>query len=123
MALDVLIVDDSAAIRKILQRVLNQAEIPLGIVYEAGDGLEAIEALKKNMVGLVLSDINMPNLDGIQMLSQIKANDLWKGIPVVMVTTEGSQAKVMEAVNLGAAGYVRKPFTADQIKEKLSGLI
>lgn len=123
MALDVLIVDDSAAIRKILQRVLNQAEIPLGVVYEAGDGLEAIEALKKNMVGLILSDINMPNLDGIQMLSQIKANDLWKGIPVVMVTTEGSQAKVMEAVNLGAAGYVRKPFTADQIKEKLTGLI
>lgn len=65
----------------------------------------------------------MPNLDGIQMLSQIKANDLWKGIPVVMVTTEGSQAKVMEAVNLGASGYVRKPFTADQIKEKLTGLI
>ena len=123
MALDVLIVDDSAAIRKILQRVLNQAEIPLGVVYEAGDGLEAIEALKKNMVGLILSDTNMPNLDGIQMLSQIKANDLWKGIPVVMVTTEGSQAKVMEAVNLGASGYVRKPFTADQIKEKLTGLI
>ena len=123
MALDVLIVDDSAAIRKILQRVLNQTEIPLGAVYEAGDGLEAIEALKKNTVGLILSDINMPNLDGIQMLSQIKANDLWKGIPVVMVTTEGSQAKVMEAVNLGAAGYVRKPFTADQIKEKLTGLI
>ena len=123
MALDVLIVDDSAAIRKILQRVLNQAEIPLGAVYEAGDGLEAIEALKKNMVGLILSDINMPNLDGIQMLSQIKANELWKAIPVVMITTEGSQAKVMEAVNLGAAGYVRKPFTADQIKEKLTGLI
>ena len=123
MALDVLIVDDSAAIRKILQRVLNQAEIPLGAVYEAGDGLEAIEALKKNMVGLILSDINMPNLDGIQMLSQIKAHDVWKAIPVVMITTEGSQAKVMEAVNLGAAGYVRKPFTADQIKDKLTGLI
>ena len=123
MALDVLIVDDSAAIRKILQRVLNQTEIPLGAVYEAGDGLEAIEALKKNMVGLILSDINMPNLDGIQMLSQIKANHAWKAIPIVMITTEGSQAKVMEAVNLGAAGYVRKPFTAEQIKEKLSGLI
>ena len=71
MALDVLIVDDSAAIRKILQRVLNQTEIPLGAVYEAGDGLEAIEALKKNTVGLILSDINMPNLDGIQMLKPV----------------------------------------------------
>ena len=122
MALDVLIVDDSAAIRKILQRVLNQAEVPLGVVYEAGDGLEALEALGKNTVNLILSDINMPNMDGIQMLTAIKAEECWKNIPIIMITTEGSQAKVMEAVNLGASGYVRKPFTADQIKEKLSGL-
>lgn len=123
MALDVLIVDDSAAIRKILQRVLHQAEVPLGQVHEAGDGLEALEKLKTNKVGLILSDINMPNMDGIQLLSELKASEEWKHVPVIMVTTEGSQAKVMEAVNLGAAGYVRKPFTADQIKEKLTGLI
>ena len=123
MALDVLIVDDSAAIRKILQRVLNQAEIPLGQVHEAGDGLEALEKLKSHKVGLILSDINMPNMDGIQFLSELKANCEWKNVPVIMVTTEGSQARVMEAVNLGAAGYVRKPFTADQIKEKLAGLL
>ena len=123
MALDVLLVDDSAAIRKILQRVLNQAEVALGVIYEAGDGLEALEALRKNSVDLILSDINMPNMDGIQMLSAIKAHETWKSIPVIMITTEGSQAKVMEAVSLGAAGYVRKPFTADQIKEKLIGII
>ena len=112
MALDVLIVDDSAAIRKILQRVLHQAEVPLGAVHEAGDGVEAIEKLKSHRVGLILSDINMPNMDGIQLLSALKANAEWKTVPVIMVTTEGSQAKVMEAVNLGASGYVRKPFTA-----------
>ena len=122
MALDVLIVDDSAAIRKILQRVLMQAEIPLGKVFEAGDGQEALESLRNDSVGLVLSDINMPNMDGIEFLRNVKANDAWKDLPVVMVTTEGSKAKVMEAVELGAAGYVRKPFTAEQIKEKLSGL-
>jgi two-component system chemotaxis response regulator CheY len=123
MPLDVLIVDDSAAIRKILQRVLRQAEVPVGEVLEAGDGLEALEAMKSHNIGLVLSDINMPNMDGIQLLGQLKANAAWKMVPVVMITTEGSQAKVMEAVELGAAGYVRKPFTADQIKEKLTGLI
>ena len=123
MPLNVMIVDDSAAIRKILQRVLHQAEVPLGQVHEAGDGLEALEKLKTNKVGLILSDINMPNMDGIQFLSELKASEEWKHVPVIMVTTEGSQAKVMEAVNLGAAGYVRKPFTADQIKEKLTGLI
>ena len=123
MSLDVLIVDDSAAIRKILQRVLVQAEVPLGRVYEAGDGVEALACLKDVSVGLILSDINMPNMDGLQLLSALKAEEGLKQIPVIMVTTEGSSTKVMEAVSLGAAGYVRKPFTAEQIKEKLAGLV
>ncbi len=118
--LDILIVDDSAAIRKILQRVLRQAEIPIGSIFEAGDGKEALEALKAQPVGLVLSDINMPNMNGLELLSYLKATDPWKNLPVVMVSTEGSQAKVLEAVQLGAAGYVRKPFNAEQIKEKLA---
>lgn len=118
--LDILIVDDSAAIRKILQRVLKQAEIPLGNVYEAGDGKEAIETLRTQSVGLILSDINMPNMNGLELLSHIKASEAWKHLPIVMVSTEGSQQKVLEAVQLGAAGYVRKPFNADQIKEKLA---
>jgi two-component system chemotaxis response regulator CheY len=117
--LDVLIVDDSAAIRKILQRVLRQAEIPIGNVIEAGDGVEALEALKAQTVGLILSDINMPNMDGLELLRNIKANEAWKQIPIFLVSTEGSQGKVLEAVGLGATGYVRKPFTAQQIKEKL----
>ncbi|MBS1827207.1 MAG: response regulator [Acidobacteria bacterium] len=123
MPLDVLIVDDSAAIRKILQRVLRQAEMSIGEVFEAGDGVEALASLKEHKVGLVLSDINMPNMDGLQLLSQIRGSADWKNLPVLMITTEGSQNKVLEAVNLGASGYVRKPFTADQIKEKLVGLV
>lgn len=123
MPVDVLIVDDSAAIRKILQRVLRQTDIPIGDVLEAGDGVEALKVLNGRDVNLILSDINMPNMDGIQFLTQLKASDRWKSIPIVMVTTEGGQAKVIEAVQLGAAGYVRKPFTAEQIKEKLTGLI
>jgi len=122
MALDVLIVDDSAAIRKILHRVLIQAEIPLGKVSEAGDGVEAMKALQANPVGLILSDINMPNMDGLQLLNAVKGQTSTKDVPIIMITTEGSSTKVMEAVSLGAAGYVRKPFTAEQIKEKLAGL-
>lgn len=122
MKLDILIVDDSVAIRKILQRVLGKAEVPLGNVFEAGDGQEALAVLERQKVGLVLSDINMPNMDGLEFLRQVKANGTLKEVPIVMVTTEGSKAKVMEAVELGAAGYVRKPFTAEQIKEKLAGL-
>jgi two-component system chemotaxis response regulator CheY len=120
--MDVLIVDDSAAIRKILKRVLLQTELPFGSIYEAGDGEEAIASLKTLKVQLILSDINMPKMDGLQFLGHLKASEDWKDVPVVMITTEGSQAKVLEAVQLGAAGYVRKPFTAEQIKEKLIGI-
>ncbi len=121
--LDVLIVDDSAAIRKILQRVLRQTDISLGEIQEAGDGTEAVEILKNRGFGLILSDINMPQMDGLQLLARIREMDHLKSVPVIMITTEGGQGKVMEAVQLGASGYVRKPFTADQIKEKLAGVL
>jgi two-component system chemotaxis response regulator CheY len=121
--MDVLIIDDSAAIRKILRRVLQQTELPLKQIHEAGDGVEALTCLRSNEVQLILSDINMPNMDGLQLLGELKGNPQWKDIPVLMVTTEGGQAKVLEAVQLGAVGYVRKPFTAEQIKEKLTGII
>jgi two-component system chemotaxis response regulator CheY len=120
--LDVLIVDDSAAIRQILGRVLRQAEIPIGSVYEACDGVEALEMLKKQKVGLILSDINMPNMDGLEFLTKVRAQQAWQNLPIVMVSTEGTHAKVLEAVQRGASGYVRKPFTAEQIKETLAGL-
>jgi two-component system chemotaxis response regulator CheY len=121
--LDVLIVDDSAAIRKILQRVLRQTGIPIGNIVESGDGREALEALKTQTVGLALLDINMPNMDGLELLGHLKASAAWAHLPVIMVSTEGSQAKVLEAVKMGASGYVRKPFNADQIKEKLAEIL
>jgi len=123
MPLNVLIVDDSAAIRKILERVLRHTDFQLGDVIEAGDGREALEKLNGANVGLILSDINMPNMDGLELLQRVKANNAWRTLPVIMVTTEGSQDKVMQAIQLGATGYIRKPFTAEQIKEKLLGIL
>ena len=120
---EVLVVDDSAAIRKILQRVLRQTGMALGAIREAGNGLEALEALRTWKPGLVLTDINMPGMDGLQLLAAIKGAAELREIPVVMITTEGGESKVAEAVRLGASGYVRKPFTADQIKEKLAGIL
>jgi two-component system chemotaxis response regulator CheY len=123
MESDVLVVDDSAAIRKILQRVLRQTGMAIGTVHEAGDGQEALNLLKAHKIDLVLTDINMPKMDGLQLLGAMKSSPQWNGIPVMMITTEGGETKVGEAVRLGAAGYVRKPFTADQIKEKLAGIV
>ena len=120
---DVLVVDDSAAIRKILTRVLRQTGMAIQTIHEAGDGQEALAVMAQHRIDLVLSDINMPKMDGLQLLAALKASPQWRGIPVVMITTEGGETKVAEAVKLGAAGYVRKPFTADQIKEKLVGIL
>ena len=92
-------------------------------IHEAGDGQEALAVLAQHRIDLVLSDINMPKMDGLQLLASLKASAKWRKIPVVMITTEGGETKVAEAVRLGAAGYVRKPFTADQIKEKLVGIL
>jgi two-component system chemotaxis response regulator CheY len=123
MESDILVVDDSAAIRKILQRVLRQTGMAIRTIHEAGDGAEALEILGKQHVDLVLTDINMPKMDGLQFLAALKGAPEWRRIPVVMITTEGGEMKVAEAVKLGAAGYVRKPFTADQVKEKLAGFL
>jgi two-component system, chemotaxis family, chemotaxis protein CheY len=123
MESDILVVDDSAAIRKILQRVLRQTGMAIGAIHEVGDGQEALAVLTEHPANLVLTDINMPKMDGLQLLASIKTSALWRNIPVVMITTEGGETKVAEAVKLGAAGYVRKPFTADQIKEKLAGIL
>jgi two-component system, chemotaxis family, chemotaxis protein CheY len=123
MDTEVLVVDDSAAIRKILQRVLRQTGMAIGAIHEAGDGQEAMAVLAQHPVHLILSDINMPKMDGLQLLASLKISPDWRAIPVVMITTEGGEAKVAEAVRLGAAGYVRKPFTADQIKEKLTDIL
>jgi len=120
---NLLIVDDSTAIRKILMRVLNQTGIPLGEVLEAGDGKEALKMLEGRSVSLVLSDINMPNMDGIELLRTLRGTPQWSNLPVVLITTEGGQGRVEEAAELGATSYVRKPFSADQLRDKLAALL
>lgn len=123
MTLNVLIVDDSAVMRKILERSLRQAQIPVGDVQEAGDGVEALKKLETDSsIQIIFSDVNMPNMDGLEFLRQLKASDGFKKIPVVMVTTEGTEVKVLQALTLGAAGYIRKPFTPLQMQQALAKL-
>jgi two-component system chemotaxis response regulator CheY len=124
MTLNILIVDDSVAMRMILQRALRKTNLPLDRVFEAGDGCAALEILRnESSINVILSDINMPNMDGLQLLAELKSNDQWKQVPVVMISTESSQTKVMEALRLGAKGFIRKPFVPDEIGDKLTGLV
>jgi len=112
-----LIVDDSSVMRKIVERSLRQAGIDLEQVIEAGNGAEALGALQGGTVDLILCDINMPVMDGLEFVRQLGTVDAAKGIPVVMITTEGSESHVVQALSCGARGYIRKPFTPEQVKE------
>ena len=108
MSLDVLIVDDSAAIRKILHRVLMQAEVPLGKVHEANDGMEALEKLKAEKVGLILSDINMPNMNGFELCERIRGSATHKHLPVVALTSLASDEHVRRGNQVGVSEYLIK---------------
>jgi two-component system chemotaxis response regulator CheY len=118
-----LIVDDSSVMRKIVERALRQAGLESLVVYEAASGAEGIEQLRTKTVDLILSDINMPTMDGLEFVRQIKAQNLAPGIPVVMITTESSEEHVKQAIQAGARGYIRKPFTAEQVKERVLPLL
>jgi two-component system, chemotaxis family, chemotaxis protein CheY len=118
-----LIVDDSSVMRKIVARALQQGGLSLGQILEAGNGSEALEILRREKVDLVLSDINMPVMDGLEFVRQLRSVENAQGIPVVMITTEGSESHVMEAISCGARGYIRKPFTPDQMKQHVLPLL
>jgi len=118
-----LIVDDSSVMRKIVERSLRQAGIDLAEVREAGNGAEALGVVNSNPVDLILCDINMPVMDGIEFLRQLQGVEKAKGVPVVMITTEGSESHVVQALSIGARGYIRKPFTPEQVKEHVVPLL
>lgn len=116
--ISVLIVDDSSVMRKIVERSLRHAGFELEKVVEADNGASALSLLQTNSVDLILSDINMPQMDGIEFLHQLQGLERAKNIPVLMITTEASEERVVEAISLGALGYIRKPFSADQMRQQ-----
>ncbi len=96
--------------------------VPL-VIFEAGSGTDGLELLKAQQVDLILTDINMPSMDGLEFLRQLRAQNLAPGVPVVMITTESSEEHVKQAILSGAQGYIRKPFTAEQVKERVLPLL
>jgi|SRR5580692_2273392 two-component system chemotaxis response regulator CheY len=117
MSIRALIIDDSSVMRKIVERSLRQAGIDLSDVFQAGNGAEALRVLKDSAVDLILCDINMPVMDGLEFIKQLPSVEKARNVPVVMITTEGSETHVVQALACGARGYIRKPFTPEQVKE------
>jgi len=121
--LRVLVIDDSSIMRKMIARCLKLAGVEIGELIEAGDGREALDAVRKHKLDLILSDINMPEMDGLQFLQGLKDIQAAQGTPVVMITTEGTESRVIEALSAGAKAYIRKPFTSDEVKERIMPLV
>ncbi len=120
----VLLVDDSAVMRKIIQRNIKETGMVVDEFVEAGDGKQALEKVNDNgNLDLILLDWNMPNMSGIEFVKALRSLNLPNRIPVVMVTTEGSEAKVSEAKENGADDYLTKPFTADQLRKTLGSYL
>ena len=116
-----LVVDDFSTMRRIVRNLLK--EIGFLNVEEAEDGAVALQRLQSGGIDFVISDWNMPNMDGLALLQQIRGSDALKALPVLMVTAEAKKENIIAAAQAGASGYVVKPFTAATLDEKLNKIL
>lgn len=125
MAYNILLVDDSSIIRKVLTKTISLAGVDVGQLLEAGDGKQALEKLEGAWVDVVFLDINMPVMNGIEFARVVRGKEEYKSLPIVVVSTEGAQDRIDELTSLGIKHYLRKPVTpealAKTVKEVLEG--
>jgi two-component system, chemotaxis family, chemotaxis protein CheY len=123
MAFKMLVVDDSLPMRSIIIRTIKASGFSDTEFLEAGNGKEALAVLESEWVDLVVTDYNMPDMNGMELIQKMKTDEILIAIPVLVVTTEGSQQKVEEFIEKGAAGYVKKPFTPETIRTQLTKIL
>jgi two-component system chemotaxis response regulator CheY len=121
LKMKILIVDDFSTMRRIIKNLLRQ----LGYenIEEAEDGVQAYSKLKSGDYGFVISDWNMPNMDGLELLKKIRGDPDLKDLPVLMVTAEAEKEKVIAAIQAGVSNYIVKPFTGEVLKEKMDKIL
>jgi len=117
MPLKILIVDDSALTRKAIKRIVTMLELETDAFFEAENGREALDIMQNQSVDLVLADLNMPEMGGIEMIYHMRGQEETKSIPVVVVSTEASTTRIEGLLAHGATDYLHKPFTPEQIRE------
>jgi two-component system, chemotaxis family, chemotaxis protein CheY len=122
MAYNVLIVDDSPGMRKVIRKILTLSGFETGLCLEAADGLEALSVLRQQPVDVVLTDINMPNMNGEEFIEQLSLDPKHNRIPVIVVSTDRSEERLHRMLALGARGYVTKPFVAQTLAAALVGV-
>lgn len=123
MALQILIVDDSPAMRAFIRRVVKLSGIEVDRYFEAGNGAEALDQLAANPVDAVLTDINMPVMDGEQFLRAMREEGPFQTIPVIVISTDATTNRIHTMQSLGAAGYLQKPFGPEQLRDELDRVL
>ena len=123
MAYNILIVDDSGSMRKVLLKTLRLSGFDIGECLEASNGREALAVLEGEWIDLILSDVHMPEMDGIEFLRALRKKELFSNTPVVFVTTEANKDRLKLLMDLGASGYIRKPFRPEEIGALLSRIM
>ncbi len=122
MSIDVLVVDDSGVMRSMILKSMRMGGISLGQTYQAGNGEEGLESLKANKVDLVIVDINMPVMNGEEMIDCMHENPEYENIPIVVISTEGSELRQKRLKEKGAV-FIQKPFAPKTIRDTLKGII
>jgi two-component system chemotaxis response regulator CheY len=123
MAFNLLIVDDSPAMRRVVKRVVDLSGVDVGNYFEAGDGKQALTVLRAEWVDLILTDINMPEMDGEELLLAVRKDETLKSIPVLVVSTDQTEARIAQMLALGADGYISKPFAPAALSEEMQRLL
>ena len=123
MSFNVMIVDDSGAMRSVIKKVITLSGFKMSLCMEAGNGREALERLQGNWVDVIISDINMPEMGGLELLQALSQDALYRNIPVIIVSTEGSRERIKEAFDKGAKGFIKKPFLPEDIRSVLHEVI
>jgi two-component system, chemotaxis family, chemotaxis protein CheY len=123
MAYRVLITDDSPAMRAFVRRVIELSGFELSHCFEAGDGEEALSVLRREWVDAILTDINMPGVDGEELLRRLAADEMLRSVPAIVISTDATENRISRLMSLGARGYVTKPFRPETLRSELERIL
>jgi two-component system chemotaxis response regulator CheY len=123
MAFNILLVDDSVTVRSVISKALHLAGVDINLLYQAANGLEALEILEAEWIDIVLCDISMPVMDGETLVRKMGENGMINSIPVVIVSSAGSEPRIQRLRDMGVRDYIQKPFTPERIREVVDSVM